>query len=191
MDEVARGRGARSHGARGRGGRVDHSGRDGGRAGGRAGRGGRHGLPADSGESATPSVAIVSVTHTVSLAGEASLDASASVGMGAAPCGVWFAVGDLGARGKDEIEVQEVVRQAGRGWFSDKLYWVQVGLGLSSLHGCKWAQYKRFQVHLGFEVCLGDHVRISSVGLARSGFGPCVTFCVGIRGRIQFSEGEL
>ncbi|CAA7055043.1 unnamed protein product [Microthlaspi erraticum] len=31
----------------------------------------------------------------------------------------WFYRGDLGARGKDEVEVQEVVRQAGRGNGSD------------------------------------------------------------------------
>ncbi|CAA7017925.1 unnamed protein product [Microthlaspi erraticum] len=28
---------------------------------------------------------------------------------------MWFYIGDLGARGKDEVEVQEVVRQAGGG----------------------------------------------------------------------------
>ncbi|CAA7047192.1 unnamed protein product [Microthlaspi erraticum] len=58
------------------------------------------------------------------------------------PAVPWFYRGDLGARGKDEVEVQEVVRQAGVK-FLERVYDIR------------------------YDVCLGDQVRISGVAALR------------------------
>ncbi|CAA7028262.1 unnamed protein product [Microthlaspi erraticum] len=88
MDGAPRGRGARGRGARGCCGRARLCG----------GRGRGRGLQADSRESVAPSMATAYVTH--SLASEANVDASVSVGDGAAPV-----VGAAPAQGRDDLVV--------------------------------------------------------------------------------------
>ncbi|CAA7043336.1 unnamed protein product [Microthlaspi erraticum] len=93
----------------------------------------------------------------------------------------WFYRGDLGARGKDEIEVQEVVRQADslgasrpqlsvaylgasrpqyKQFGSSGCKWASVWT-VSGSSGCKWAS-----VRTGVDLS-GDQVRISSVAALR------------------------
>ncbi|CAA7053427.1 unnamed protein product [Microthlaspi erraticum] len=94
MDGAPRGHSVRGRSARGRGGKA------GGIAGGRAGPGRGRGLPEELGESVAPSVATASVPQSVSVASEASVDASVGLGSRAAPGG-----GAAPAPGCDDLVV--------------------------------------------------------------------------------------
>ncbi|CAA7013018.1 unnamed protein product [Microthlaspi erraticum] len=99
----------------------------------------------------------------------------------------WFYRGDLGARGKDEVEVQEVVRQADslgasrpqlsvaymgasrpqyKQFSSSGCKWASVWT-FSGSSGCKWASVRTGVDLSGYDVCLGDQVRISGVAALR------------------------